>query len=204
MENTIKLLEELRDIVKVDERNIAYVFNSLQRIITEAKGASHQSPKSAEEWIKESRYSSLINMSMNGHSLAYVLEQFAQSQNQGMSREELDAGWESLENAGLDTPLRSADFATSHDVKSAEEWLKINTSPHAKMDTTTTVSLPLIDIIHMLEDYHQFASQQSDEWVSVKCTDCHKITKVLKNENETHFCSYCTHPIWRELPQPPK
>ena len=49
------------------------------------------------------------------------------------------------------------------DVKSAEEWLKINTSPHAKMDTTTTVSLPLIDIIHMLEDYHQFASQQSDE-----------------------------------------
>ena len=56
MENTIKLLEVLRDIVKVDERNIAYVFNSLQRIITEAKGASHQSPKSAEEWLKKHHY----------------------------------------------------------------------------------------------------------------------------------------------------
>jgi len=56
MENTIKLLEILRDVVKEDKRDIAYVFNSLQRIITEAKGASQQSPKSAEEWLKKHHY----------------------------------------------------------------------------------------------------------------------------------------------------
>ena len=56
MKNTIKLLEELRDIVKVDERNIAYVFNSLQRIITEAKGSLQQSHKSAEDWLKKHNY----------------------------------------------------------------------------------------------------------------------------------------------------
>ena len=77
MENTIKLLEVLRDIVKEDKRDIAYVFNSLQRIITEAKGSLEQSneefspvnlnyvkpdklnqsePKNAEEWLKKHHY----------------------------------------------------------------------------------------------------------------------------------------------------
>ena len=88
MENTIKLLEVLRDIVKEDKRDIAYVFNSLQRIITEAKGSLQSEPKSAEEWLKKHHYVdngiewnplTSTNEGMRV-SISSVLDQFVSSQ----------------------------------------------------------------------------------------------------------------------------
>ena len=48
-EELLNFSKEIRDIVKVAERNIAYIFNPLQRIITEAKGSLQQHPKSNED-----------------------------------------------------------------------------------------------------------------------------------------------------------
>jgi hypothetical protein len=96
MENTIKLLEELRDIVKVAERNIAYVSNSLQRIITEAKGSLQQSHKSAEDWLKKHNYVdsgiewnplTSTNEGMRV-SISSVLDQFVSSQQPTKSAED--------------------------------------------------------------------------------------------------------------------
>ena len=99
----------------------------------------------------------------------------------------------------LDTLLYKLSQQQS-ELKSAEEFIRETYPQYNKINMRLYVYS--MEMYSLLDEF--IASQPSDEWVSVKCTDCHKITKVLKNENETHFCSYCTHPIWRDLPQPPK
>ena len=146
MKNTIKLLEVLRDVVKEDKRDIAYVFNSLQRIITEAKGSLQQSNEefspvnlnyiepdklkqknvnSAEEWLKKHHYVDSgiewnplpsTNKGMRV-SISSVLDQFVSSQKQ-------DEGVK-VEDSGEKMKYRSIHFGERKPTMSANVYFYI-------------------------------------------------------------------------------
>jgi len=185
MKNTIKELtairnEMLEDLNNGDTIGVKFQINNLDTLLY--KLSQQSEPKSAEEimldYTGSSEFSQIKDMKWTTAEVLAVFDKPASQQSN-----EIDL------------------LLTNPELKSAEEFMNKNNDKLAHYLSHSGNDNIRTQVIWLMT---QFASQQSDEWVSVKCTDCHKITKVLKNENETHFCSYCTHPIWRELPQPPK